>query len=39
MSSQNVLDTLLRNQTKNIDNAATAIKVHYKRSKMAKRRL
>ena len=38
MSTQNVLDNLLKKRTRFIESAATLIKVHYRRSKMAKRR-
>ncbi len=38
MSTQNFLDTLLKNRTKYIESAATYIKAHYRRSKMSKRK-
>lgn len=38
MSTQNVLDNLLIKKTKFINQASTLIKVHYRRSKMSKRR-
>lgn len=38
MSTQNVLETLLKKRTKFIETAATLIKAHYRRSLMSKRR-
>jgi myosin heavy subunit len=38
MSAQNVLENLLKKRVRFVESAATLIKVHYRRSKMSKRR-